>query len=96
MKGGTMRFAMLVGLAVATGTVSAGLTPEQLAELYAKPSAFEIDIPSSQHIAESENAYAVHDKYPQAPIHILVISKKRVPTILQASPELVAANDCAR
>jgi histidine triad (HIT) family protein len=85
-----MRLAVLLALAVATGTVCAGVTLEQLADLYAKPSAFEIDIPLSQHIAESENAFAVRDKYPAAPIHILIISKKKIPTILQASPELIA------
>jgi len=90
MKGVTMRFAMLVALAITTGTASGAVTSEQLDALYAEPSAFEIDIPKSAHIAESENAFAVHDIRPVAPIHILVISKKRVPTVLQASPELIA------
>lgn len=84
-----MRTTALICLALATATVSAQVTPAQLTELYAKPSPFE-NVAPERYIAESENAFAIRDKYPQAPVHILVIPKKRVPTILQAPPELVA------
>jgi histidine triad (HIT) family protein len=89
LKGDSVRTITLFCLAIAAGTVSAQVTPEQLTELYAKPSPFE-NVASERYIAESDNAFAIRDKYPQAPVHILVIPKKRVPTILQASPELIA------
>jgi histidine triad (HIT) family protein len=66
----------------------AQVTDGQLAELYAKPSVFE-SIPKERWIAESENAFVVRDKSPQAPVHLLVIPKRRIPTMLQASPELL-------
>ena len=62
--------------------------PPGLESLYAKPSPFE-SIPRTQWIAESRNAYVIRDINPKAPIHLLVIPKKRVPTLLQASPELL-------
>ncbi|MBI4987915.1 MAG: HIT domain-containing protein [Rhodocyclales bacterium] len=89
MKGDSVRFVTLVCLAIATGTAFAEVTSEQLTELYAKPSPFE-NVAPERYIAESENAFAIRDKNPQAPVHILVIPKKRVPTLLQAPPELVA------
>src|SRR6267142_234755 len=63
-------------------------TDGRLSELYAQPSVFE-SIPKERWIAESANAFVVRDKFPQAPVHLLVIPKKRIPTILQASPELI-------
>lgn len=84
-----MRAISMIGLALASTVVSAQVTPEQLAELYAKPSPFE-NIAPERYVAESDHAFAVRDKYPQAPVHLLVIPKKRIPTILQASPELVS------
>ena len=67
----------------------AEVTSEQLAKLYAQPSPFE-NVSPDRYVAQSENAFAIRDKHPQAPVHILIVSKKRVPTVLQASPELVA------
>jgi histidine triad (HIT) family protein len=64
------------------------LTETQLAELYAKPSPFEHAL-RNRWIAESENAFAVRDINPQAPAHLLVISKKRYPTLLQAPEPLL-------
>ncbi len=84
-----MRAMTLLCLSIAAGPVSAQITPADLAELYAKPSPFE-NIAAERYIAESENAFAIRDKYPQAPVHLLIIPKKRVPTVLQASPELTA------
>lgn len=62
--------------------------PPILEPLYAKPSPFE-SIPRAQWIAESRNAYVIRDMAPKAPVHLLVIPKKRVPTLMQASPQLL-------
>jgi histidine triad (HIT) family protein len=67
----------------------AQLTDEQIKSLYATPDPF-TTIPRERWIAETENAFAVRDINPQAPAHFLVISKKRIPTLLQASPELMS------
>ncbi|MGH9783391.1 MAG: HIT domain-containing protein [Terriglobia bacterium] len=79
---------VLASLAI-PALAQAHVTPEQLQELYAQPSPFE-SIPRSKWIAESPNAFVVHDINPQAPVHLLVIPKKRVPSLLEASPTLVA------
>lgn len=84
-----VRLVSLACLIVVAGTAFAEVTSEQSAELYSKPSPFE-DVAPDRYVAESANAFAIRDKYPQAPVHILVVSKKKVPTILQARPELVA------
>ena len=86
---GLMRAMTLLCLSIAVGSVSAQIRPADLAELYAKPSPFE-NVSAERYIAESENAFAIRDRYPQAPVHLLIIPKKRVPTVLQASPELTA------
>lgn len=55
----------------------------------AAPSPFE-EIPSAAWLAESEHAYVVEDTYaPTAPIHLLVIPKKRYRTILEPEPEVL-------
>lgn len=41
-------------------------------------------------LAESARAFAVHEKYPQAPSHVLVISKEPIETLLDAPTGLVA------
>lgn len=89
MKGDSVRFVALVCLAIATGTVFAEVSSEQLTELYSKSSPFENAAPE-RYLAESENAFAIRDRNPQAPVHVLIIAKKRVPTVLQAPPELIA------
>jgi acyl-CoA thioesterase-1 len=76
-------------VASAITAASAHVTSEQLLELYSRPSPFE-NVSPERYVAESENAFAIRDKHPQAPVHLLVVPKKRVPTILQASPELIA------
>lgn len=79
----------LCGLLLSMSVAAAEpVTDEQLAELYARPSPFE-SLPQDQWIAESANAYVIRDHKPQAPVHLLVIPKKRVPTLLQATPELL-------
>lgn len=84
-----MRILIPLCLALSAATASAQITSGELSQLYAKPSPFE-NVAAERYIAESQNAFAIRDKYPQAPVHVLVIPKKRVPTLLQASPELVA------
>jgi histidine triad (HIT) family protein len=79
--------AMIAAAAVCLAAASP-VTPEQLQQLYAQPSPFEA-IPRSKWIAESKNAFVVRDINPQAPVHFLVIPKKRIPTLLQAPPALI-------
>ena len=83
-----MRAFTFACLALASVAASAQVSSEQLAELYSKPSPFE-NVAPDRYIAESENVFAIRDKNPQAPVHVLIIPKKRVPTILQAPPELI-------
>lgn len=84
----SVRLLVFVLLASVSAIASAQVS-EQLAELYAKSSPFE-NVAPERYVAESENAFAIRDRAPQAPVHVLIISKKRIPTIFQASPELVA------
>ena len=74
-------------LVVAAAATADPPSDEHLAALYARPSPFE-SMPHDQWIAESDNAFAVRADEPQAPVHLLVISKKRYPTLFQAPPEL--------
>jgi histidine triad (HIT) family protein len=78
--------ALLLGLLLVSPAL-AQITDEKIAELYAKPSPFE-KAARERWIAESDNAFAVRDINPQAPVHLLVISKKRYPTMLQV-PESI-------
>ena len=66
----------------------AQLSDQDIAALYSRASPFE-SIPRERWIAESENAFVIRDRSPQAPVHLLVISKKRVPTVLQAQEALL-------
>jgi histidine triad (HIT) family protein len=74
-------------VAVAATTAADSPTDEQLEALYARPSPFD-SIPRDQWVAESENAFVIRSNEPLAPVHLLVISKQRYPTMLQAPPEL--------
>jgi histidine triad (HIT) family protein len=76
----------LMATACATRPVEPA-TPE-LQQLYSKPNVFE-SIPESAWIAESPHAFAIRDANPKAPVHLLIIPKRRVPTLLQASPALL-------
>ncbi|BAJ03046.1 HIT domain-containing protein [Shewanella violacea] len=78
---------LLFGILV-SNSLSANVSVEQLELLYSKPSVFESK-PESEWLAQSENAFVIKSKYPQAPVHLLVIPKERVPTILQASEALI-------
>jgi histidine triad (HIT) family protein len=50
----------------------------------AAPSPFET-MPESRWIAESEHAFVIEDRYaPTAPVHLLVVPKQRIPTLLDA------------
>lgn len=66
----------------------AQLSDQSIAALYSRASPFE-SIPRERWIAESENAFVIRDRSPQAPVHLLVIPKVRVPTMLQASEALL-------
>ena len=81
-------FAIALSLLVVFPAV-AGVTPEQLQKLYASPSPFDA-VPKSEWVAESRHAFVIHAKNPQAPVHLLIIPKYRVPTLLEASPSLIA------
>ena len=54
-----------------------------------KPSPF-IENLQSKYINESERAFVIRDIKPRAPIHFLVIPKKRIVSILDAPEDLVA------
>lgn len=69
--------------------VRGAVSRDELDRLYRSPSVFET-LPESAWLMSSENAYVIRDKYPQAPVHLLVIPKRRFPTILQTPPALVA------
>lgn len=43
----------------------------------------------SRKIYENDEIFAFHDINPQAPFHILIIPKKHIPTIEDASPEML-------
>jgi histidine triad (HIT) family protein len=76
---------------LALGSLSgeaAPLSDAEIQALYAKPDPFQ-SVARHRWIAESQNAFAIRDKNPQAPVHILIISKARVPTMLEASPVLL-------
>jgi len=57
-------------------------------ELYGGEDPFK-SIDRESWLAESPNAFAVRDRNPQAPVHILVISKASVPTLLHPSEALL-------
>ena len=58
-------------------------------------------IPAERWIAQSEHAFVIDNPEPQAPVHMLVVPKRRVISLLEAPPELlsemlVLARDTAR
>ena len=58
-------------------------------------------MPKSSWVMESENAFVIEDKYPQAPVHLLVVSKEIILNINYASSELlqemmILARDAAK
>lgn len=58
-------------------------------------------MPESSWVMESENAFVIEDKYPQAPVHLLVMSKQIILNINYASSELlqemmILARDAAK
>ena len=54
-----------------------------------RPSPF-LETPASSYIAESDRAFVIRDKRPRAPIHLLVIPKNRIVSILDAPADLIA------
>jgi histidine triad (HIT) family protein len=81
-------FIILLFTFLVSNSLSANVSVVELDELYSKPSPFE-SIPKSEWVAQSENAFVINAKSPQSPVHLLVIPKKRIPTILQASEQLI-------
>jgi histidine triad (HIT) family protein len=63
--------------------------PQIKAESLSKPSPFET-IPRSKWLGETANTFAFDDINRNAPVHILVVPKKRYTTILDAPPAIVA------
>jgi len=58
-------------------------------------------MPESLWVMESENAFVIEDVYPQAPVHLLVVSKQIISNINYASSELlqemmILARDAAK
>jgi histidine triad (HIT) family protein len=58
-------------------------------------------MPESSWVMESENAFVIEDKYPQAPVHLLVVSKQIISNINYAPSELlqemmILARDAAK
>ena len=96
---------LLIGQLDPTGFVAWQLIEDRLPEVKASslaaPSPFET-MPRSRWIAESEHAFVIEDRYaPTAPEHLLVIPKKRITSLLEASPSLLGemlelARDVAR
>ena len=79
---------LLLFAGVCVPRASAELSDNDVTALYSKPSPFE-SVPRERWIAESGNAFVIRDRSPQAPIHLLVIPKKRIPTLLQAPEALL-------
>jgi len=63
--------------------------PEIRAESLAHPTPFE-SIPRNKWVGETPNTIAFDDINRNAPVHILIIPKKRYDTILDAPPAVVA------
>jgi histidine triad (HIT) family protein len=66
----------------------AQITDAEIAALYARPTPATW-LQSDRWIAQSENAVAVRDINPQAPGHFLVLPRQKIPTLLQAPPDLL-------
>jgi histidine triad (HIT) family protein len=63
--------------------------PEIKAESVARPSPF-LSIPHEKWVGETANTFAFNDINHNAPVHILIVPKKRYTTILDTPPEIVA------
>lgn len=85
-----MRYAvLLLPIALLCSPICIGqVTDEEIAALYSRQFSFE-SVPKERWIAETENAFAFRDRNPQAPVHVLVVPKRRVPTVLQAPDALL-------
>lgn len=74
---------------VFASTAGAQITDAEIEALYARPTP-PLWTQSDRWIAQSENVVAVRDINPQAPAHFVVLPKKKIPSLMQASPELLA------
>ena len=80
--------------------VAAWRLPQIKATALGAPSPFAA-IPEDRWIGQSAQAFAIDDRAPQAPTHVLVISKRPIRSLLEAPPEVVSdmlglATDVAR
>ncbi len=85
-----MKYFLFSLLFVITGCVSKTVEKNDLdlESLYENSFKFN-NISEERWVLESDNAFVIEDKYPQAPIHLLVISKEVVPTMLHAEERLL-------
>lgn len=60
----------------------------QHSELYQDSFTFD-QVGKDKWVLESENAYVIEDIRPQAPVHVLVIPKQVIPTIMHADQALL-------
>ena len=67
---------------------SSGIYSADLEKLYAESFTFD-QVAKDKWVLESDNAYVIEDISPKAPVHLLVISKQVLPTILAANKELL-------
>jgi len=67
---------------------SVDLYSADLEKLYTESFTFD-QVSQEKWVMESENAYVIEDISPKAPVHLLVISKQVLPTILAANKELL-------
>lgn len=73
---------------VLTLMLSSDLYSTDLEKLYAESFTFD-QVAKEKWVLESKNAYVIEDIHPKAPVHLLVISKQVLPTILAADKELL-------
>ena len=68
--------------------INSNLYAADLHKLYAESFTFD-QVDKEKWVLESDNAYVIEDINPKAPVHLLVISKQVLPTILAADKELL-------
>lgn len=88
MKSKTSMIAMAVGLSLVPAMPAPAADPPPTQALYRGPDPFK-QIARERWLAESPHAFAIRDKNPQAPVHVLIISKDPIPTMLRAPDELL-------
>lgn len=77
----------MYGLLIRCGLLGAFLLGAGLCQ--AESSVF-TKIDKQQWLMESKHAFVVRDKYPQAPLHLLIITKHPYRTLMDVEPEVLA------